>query len=422
MPRPPGAQRRDGGLRQRRGQVDAEHVVPAVVIPAGARFRLAARIGAGFAASVVRVAPEEAVAGAQVVVDPQDPRRVGIEARVLSREEVVAGRIGLRVGRRHVIQNVERHRIHAAAGNDVAGERLRHPVDGVQRVVDREPGLGEVAVPLELRRRALARAHGNPGLQPFVRVEEEGPVALDRPADRRAGVVVEDLLLRNAAHDVLVEVGVQRGVAVDVVRGAVELVGAAANRHRDGATAGPAELGVVGAGRHAHFLHGVGRRHERQAAARSSFTARIGRAVEREAVAAGDAAVDRNAVHAAVVERPQLNALAVAGLADDAGDDVREREGIAAGAGKVLDQLLRDDLAARRSGGLEQRCFGDDADFLGQASDREPQVETKTVAGTDLDFTRRGVEAGQRERHLVAPVHHAASAGTRRTGWSRRSW
>ena len=322
MPRPSGAQRRDGRLRQRRGQVDAEHVVPAVVIAAGPGLRLAARIGASFAAPVVGVASEEAVAGAQVVIDPEDPRRVGIEPGILGREEVVAGRVRLRVRRRHVVQNVERDRVHAAAGNDVAGERLRHAVDHVQRVVDREPGLREVAVPLELGRRPLARAHGNPGLQAFIRIEEEGAVALDRPADRRTRVVVEDLLLRNAAHDVLVEVGIQRGVAVDVIGGAVELVGAAADGHRDGAAAGPPELGVVGAGRHAHFLYGVGRRHECQAAARSPFTARIGRAVQREAVAAGDASVDRDPVHAAVVERPQLNALAVAGLADDAGDDV----------------------------------------------------------------------------------------------------
>ena len=34
-------------------------------------------------------------------------------------------------------------------------------------------------------RRPLARADRNAGLQPFVRVEEERPVLLDRPADRR---------------------------------------------------------------------------------------------------------------------------------------------------------------------------------------------------------------------------------------------
>ena len=48
MPRPSGAQRRDGRLRQRRGQVDAEHVVPAMVIAAGPCLRLAALHRRGF--------------------------------------------------------------------------------------------------------------------------------------------------------------------------------------------------------------------------------------------------------------------------------------------------------------------------------------------------------------------------------------
>ena len=136
------------------------------------------------------------------------------------------------------------------------------------------------------------------------------------------GVVMEDFLLGNAAHDVLVEVGIQVRIAMDVVAGAMELVGAAADRDGNGAAAGASELGVVGAGGDADFLHGVGRRHEGQAAARSAFTAGVRRAIQREACCCGDAAVDRDPVHAAVVERPQLNALAVAGLADDARHDV----------------------------------------------------------------------------------------------------
>ena len=85
--------------RERRGEIDAEHVVPAVMIASGQRGFLAARLGARLAPAVVAVAGEEPVIRAEVVVDANDARRVGIEAGVVAREEIVALRIGVGVGR-----------------------------------------------------------------------------------------------------------------------------------------------------------------------------------------------------------------------------------------------------------------------------------------------------------------------------------
>jgi hypothetical protein len=163
-----------------------------------------------------------------------------------------------RVRRRHVLQQVQRHGVHPAARNHVPRKRLRHAVDGVQRVVDRGPGLREITGSLALGRGALPGAHRNARLQPFVRIEEERAVLLHGPADRAAGIVVKDLLLGDPAHDVLVEVRVQRRVAVDVIPGPVELVGTAADRNRNRAAAGSPELGVIGTRGDPHFLHRVG--------------------------------------------------------------------------------------------------------------------------------------------------------------------
>ena len=68
--------------RDRGRQVRAEHVVPAVVIAGGQRLLFAAALGARLAPAVVAVAREEAVVGAEVVIDAGDARGVGVEARV----------------------------------------------------------------------------------------------------------------------------------------------------------------------------------------------------------------------------------------------------------------------------------------------------------------------------------------------------
>ena len=405
MPRPPGAHSGHRPFVERRGEVDAEHVVPAVMVSTGPRIGFAARVGAGLAPAVVRVAAEEAVVHGEVVIDAQDARRVGVEPRVLRRKEVVAGRIRGRVRFGHVPQQVEGHRVHPVSRNHIAGEGLRHAVHRIQRVVDGDARLREVSGALQSGRRTLARADRDAGLEPFVRVEEERPVLLDRPADRPAGVVVKNIRLGNAAHDVLVEVRVQRGVAVNVVAGPMELVRAAPDRDGNRAAAGASELGVVGARRDPDFLHRVGRRDEGETAARAAFTTGVRRAIQRELVAAGDATVDGDAVHAAVVEGPQLDALAIAGLADHAGHDMRERERIPPRAREVLDQLLSHHLAPCRGRRLEQRRLGGDPDFFGHRADRQRHVHAQPVAGAQFDFPAGRAETRQRERHAIAAVH-----------------
>ena len=124
---------------ERGGQVGAEHVVPAVVIAGRSapppRGRLLARVSRR---PLWRVAREEAVVGAEVVIDPEDAGGVGVEARVVRREKKLLQR---RVGRRVRLRPCS-PADSAPPGpcrfgrNPVAGERLRHAVDGVQRVVD----------------------------------------------------------------------------------------------------------------------------------------------------------------------------------------------------------------------------------------------------------------------------------------------
>ena len=199
----------------------------------------------------------------------------------------------LRVGRRNRIEAADRAaavraavaRRNAVARERLAGERIEDVAAG--DAVDR---LREVAGQLEVGRRPLrVRAVGNRRLQELVAVEEERLVAAvvlgqhDRPADREHRVDVEQLGLRNAVLDVLVEVLVQALVAVHVGRGAREPVRAALHADAHRAAAGAAELRVVGVGVDAHFLHGVGRGHEAEVAA-AAFAVRVRRAVEQEPV------------------------------------------------------------------------------------------------------------------------------------------
>ena len=142
------------------------------------------------------------------------------------------------------------------------------------------------------------------------------------------------------------------GVAMVVVAGAAEGVGAAADADGDDAAAGPSELRVVGVGADPDFLHRVGRRHEREAALAGAFAARVRRAVEQELVRSVDAAVDRDGVHAAVVERPGADALARE-LRRDARQRVGQRVRVAARQRQALDLGLVDHAgcASRSSSG-----------------------------------------------------------------------
>ncbi len=409
VPRPSGTEAREQRRPQRRRQVDAQHVVPPVMVAARRRDFFAAPLGAGLAAPVVAVAEEEAVVVREVVIDARDAGRVGVEPRVPAREEVVAGGVRTRVRLHHVPQDVERHGVHPVLRNDVAGKRLRHAVDGVERVVDRHRRLREVARPLQIRRRTFTRRHRNARLQPLERVEEERPVAAvvlrkhDRPADAESGVVVEQVLLRDAAHGVLVEVAVERRVAMVVVRGAAQRVRSAADADGNHAAAGAPELRVVGVGADADFLHRVGRRHERQAPLRRALAARVGRAVEQQLVRSIAAAVDRDRIHAAVVERTRADARPRE-LRRHALDRVGERVGIAPGERQVLDLVLVDDLAARRGRRLEQRRLRHDPCLLGETADAERQVHAQAVAGAQLELPHDGGEPVQRAGQSIAAV------------------
>ena len=106
MAGPAGAQAREQARAERRAEVRAQHVVPAVMVAVGERLLFAAGLGARLAPAVVAVAEEEAMVAGEVVIDPGDAGRVGVEPRVAGREVVVALGVGIRVRRHHELHQV----------------------------------------------------------------------------------------------------------------------------------------------------------------------------------------------------------------------------------------------------------------------------------------------------------------------------
>ena len=132
------------------------------------------------------------------------------------------------------------------------------------------------------------------------------------------------------------------------------------------------------------LLHRARRGHERDAAA----AGHVGRAVERELVAADRAAAD-HVGRAAVVERPGELQIADVG---HAGRQARQREGVAVGQRHHRDRLLGNRLSGRAGGRRQQRRLRRHRHRLLHPADVEREV--------DVDASRRCAPRC-RTRHLL---------------------
>ena len=190
-----------------------------------------------------------------------------------------------------------------------------------------------------------------------------------------------------------------------VGRGARQPVAAALHAHAHRAAASAPELRVVGVGVDAHFLDGVGGRHEAEVAA-AALAVGVRRAVEQEAVAAADPAVDVETVHAAVVERPVADARARR-VAEHAWRREDEHERVLPVQRRVGDLVRVDDGRPARARRVQQRRLGDDLDLVGQPAQLESDVHAKPFTGAHLDLARDRLEARHRVGHFVGAGHEA---------------
>ena len=221
----------------------------------------------------------------------------------------------------------------------------------------------EVAVALRLGRHGELRRLGELIVEPLDGGEEERLVLEDRAAEHAAEALVVERRLGTALPFEEEVVRAELLVAIVIVAFAAEAVGAALERHVDGGAGGVALLRVEVGGLDLEFLNGAGRRHERDAAA----VAHVGRAVERELIAARRA-IGVDVGGAAVVERARELEVAEVG---DAGGEAGEHERVAVGERHQRDALFVDDLAGRSAARFEERRGGADRDDLFDRADLE---------------------------------------------------
>src|SRR5437016_2549491 len=150
--------------------------------------------------------------------------------------------------------------IHTGVGvPDLAVWRGAHPV-GVEATTLITAQLAEISGALLSARYSGVLRHGCAGAAAFIVEEEEGPVLLDRPADRAAEIVPTHGRDFDAGLIVEEVVGVQLVVAQEIVKAAVEFVGSRAGNdvHHGGPaeTDFRAEVGLLDL----EFLHSIDRR------------------------------------------------------------------------------------------------------------------------------------------------------------------
>ncbi len=197
------------------------------------------------------------------------PVHLGVEPVTV--EDVTPGRVV--VARQQAAGHVgQRRQVCQLPGNRAAARRRDDPVRECgsvgpgripgQRIVDRIRGPGHVA--------ALDRGGRHGGKQrgvlavvgPLVAQEVEQLLLLDRPAQRRAELVVDQLgLLPPRRYEE--GLGLQAVAAVVFKHHPVQVVGAALGLHIDGGAAGQTGLGVETAGSHVHRFDGLQRGHVR---------------------------------------------------------------------------------------------------------------------------------------------------------------
>ena len=346
------------------GARPVDHLRGVRTVPAGSRVREGSAERIDRRPVVLRVAERELVAVIEAVVEPDVV--LPLILRVLAVEDRVGG-AQLIAGRRQRVGIEQRDpvRRELTRRNDVARERLagervgeRHRA--AEELVRRVQELAEVAPPHRLgRHRGAVGLHGQV-VHPFLGGEEEQPVrehrAWNRPAERIAVLLVFEgrrpaVLNRVRAAVPRPRVGLQL-VAAQEVRAAAAVAAAAAFRDEpDLAAARAPEFRHVVGRQHLDFLDRVDVLNADDGIARPRSDG--GRAVDRDVVLVGAAAVD---VVAAVAEVGEAARIEVA--PHHARLQTDDTDGIASGKGEQLDVLGLDRLPERDVGLEDRRVAG----------------------------------------------------------------
>jgi hypothetical protein len=381
----------------------------------------------------VRIAEEETVARADLVIEP-GVVLVAVADRSGAADEVVAaGRIvGRAVRQRIVLDGAQRHRIEPPAGqrgrrkggaHESRAARIGARRKGIVEL-HRHEGSGrrpheclrEIPLPLQLRRHARQRRHRAVVADALVVEEEERLVAPDRAADRSPELMVAERRLVEIVAVVRPPGGVHLVVAHELGERAAKAVGPRLGDEIDHAPAGHAELRGQRIGLHAEFLHRVdARRHRVLVPLRQCRRA----AVEEHRVGAALPAVD---AHAGEVE--------VTGVEERRGQErhsrcePRQLERIASVQWKLAHARVVDDVAERRRLRVDERR--PHVDRFRQVPEVEREIEARGLLDVErhaalglraksrqLDGDR--VLAGREQRQAVVALaigrHGRADAG-----------
>lgn len=308
-------------------------------------------------------AGEDAVLVVELMVD------LGVDAIAVEgvggrAEEVVdvAAAVSTLIGQRIVFEGVDGNRAQETGGDDVASERVADIAGGAgragwvksrgARVEDLyeaavlECGLGEVACALELCRYGAGEGADAALSEAFVGGKKEGPVFAivdfgddDRATDCAAELVATEGSAGLASAVGIEAIGVEHGVAQEVVERAVQGVGAAAHGEADHAAARAAEFRSIRRSIDLEFLDGVDLRHGRDLVVVSAC---VGCAVDENLVSGTTAAIDAEVISCGL----RCGIDACVEPAGDAWGKCEEQHGVADVERNGLEELILYDGAA----------------------------------------------------------------------------
>ena len=357
----------------------------------------------------------------QLVASPTWNVAGGAE-RVRDREEL--GAVGVLIGREHrvlrsqLLVDPDRELVEVVAPGAGGDEVLR--ARRVRRRIEREqPGpllaperLGDLVVrkrtvvvegvAQRARGAEIAVAHGQGGHRrrpgfllaaplPLVADEEKRLVAPDRPACHAAKLVAPEARL--GWREIVL--GVEGGVAMELVCGAVQVVRPRPGRDDDLAPGLSSVLGRVGPGQHLELAHGVQDRPVQRLV--GGLVVVVDPVLD---VVVGDLAV---AGHVEAAAEPEGGVLRGS---EDVGLKLGELQVVAAVERQLDDLLLVDHVAERHVLGLDQGRFGRDLDGLADAADLEADVDAGLLSGLEHDSPPDlFLEAGELDREHVLAGH-----------------
>ncbi len=225
--------------------------------------------------------------------------------------------------------------------------------------------------------------------------EEEGAIALDRPAQRESELVLCEI--GRQPQVAMVRLPRERAVLSIIVHRAVQLIRARLRHHVHEAAGGTAELGVGARRRHHDLLHGV----EVECEGRTLATALL---AEERIIEVG--AVDRDVVVNSLL--PTDRQLVAVRTLDDrhVGREQRQVQVVAPVVGQPRDRFVRQAGGARHLRRLDDRLRRFDHDRLQlHGRERQIQVDRLTDAQTDAGAPRF-TEAHGARRDVVGAERH----------------